>query len=182
MKQRNHSNMLYITQISADKTWWSFCISVLFMCVSDPGGPPDWQGDPVPCQAKVHPDCVSDILDREEAAPAVGWNSLGCERLPMPTAAGGGDPLCPALCPSAAPLLPAHLPGGVPQASAQLARPRRYRLSLPGLNLLPADERKSGLCSEDSLCKRVTGLVGHAWYLLCLWCPFLISLVLKCYK
>lgn len=136
-------------------------ISALFVCFSDPGGPHLWQDDPVFCQAKVYPDCVGDILDREEAAPPVGWNSLGSERLSVPPAAGGGDPLCPALRPSVAPLHTAHLPGGFPQASAQLARPRRYRLSLPRLNLLPADERKSGLCSQDGLCKRVTGLVVH---------------------
>lgn len=99
------------------------------MCF-EPGGPPDRQTDPVPRQAKVHPDCAGDVVDREEAAPPVGWNSLGSERLPVPAAAGGGDPLCPALCPSAAPLHAAHLLGGVPQASAQLAGPRRYCLSL----------------------------------------------------
>lgn len=132
------------------------------LCVSDPGGPPDRQTDPVPGQAKVHPDCVGDILDREEAASSVSWNSLGCERLFVPAASSGSDPLCPALCPSAAPLHPAHLPGRVPQAPAQLAGARGYRLSLPRLHLLPADERESGLSSEDGLCKRVTGLVVHA--------------------
>lgn len=131
------------------------------MCVPNPGGPPDGPSDPVPHQAKVHLDSVGDLVDGEEAAASVGWNPLGSECLPMSTVARGGDPVCTALRPSAASLHPAHLPGGVPATSAQLAGPRRYRLSLPGLHLLPADEWKSGLCSEDGLCKRVTGLVVH---------------------
>ena len=113
------------------------------------------------CQIEVHPDCVGDILDREETAPAVSWNSLGFECLPVSTAVGGGHPLCLALRSFAAPLHSAHLFGGFPQAAAQLARSCRYRLSLSRLSLLPADEWRSGLCSEDSICKRVTGLV-HA--------------------
>lgn len=95
------------------------------------GGPPERQSGPVPGQAEVHPDCAGDIVDGEEAAAAVCRNSASSQRLPLPAATGCGDPLCHAVCPSAAPLHPACLPGGLPQASAQLAGARRYCLPLP---------------------------------------------------
>lgn len=142
---------------------WTCMISLhVCCCLSATGGPPVRQSNPVSSQAEIHPDCVGDILDREEAAPSVGWNSPGSERLPMPSGPGGGDRLCPALCPFAAPVHSAHLPCGVSQASAKLARTRGHCLSLPGFCLLPANEWKSRLCSEDGLCKRVTGLVVRA--------------------
>lgn len=132
-------------------------ITEFYVCISDLDRPPQWQTDPVPGQAEVYPDCAGDILDWEEAEASVCWNSTGSERLSVSSAAGSGDPLCFAFCPSASSLHPAYLSGGVPQATAQLAWACRHLLSLPGFHLLPADEQKSGFCSEDSLCKRVTG-------------------------
>lgn len=124
------------------------------------GGPLDWQSDSVLCQTKVRLDCDGDILDREEATPPISWNSLGSERLLMSPAACSDHHFCLALCPSAVPFHPAHLPGGVPQASAQLARPCRYCLPLPRLHILPANEWQPCVCSEFGLYKRINGLVS----------------------
>lgn len=151
--QRPHLLLIILLSLirNADNCSMCHCIS------SNLGRPADRQTGPVSRQAQVHADCVGNVLDGEEAATAVRWNSPGTQHLPVPPGVGSRGPVRAPLRPSLAPLHPTNFPGGLPQATAKLARTCRYSLSLHRLHLLPADERQSGLSSADGLCKRLYG-------------------------